>query len=801
MAQKRKAVTRDSPEADEVALSDGGSDLGDILLNGNLADSSGEEPELEEDDGSEDGDDENGDLEDLPESVDDDEEEEEEEDGFGEFEEETDLTDEDDDDGQLLAPKTKGLSQYESLLGDALAEENEGENKMPYTLTKDANGNMRFEYHEIDPVYDSDDSALEATNTIGNIPLSFYDAFPHVGYDIEGKKISRPAKGEALDTLLDTIEIPQGWTGLKDSTTGKDMLLSAEELQILKQIQRDEAPEGYDPYAPAMEWFTNKGNVEVMGLSSAPEPKRRFVPSKHGAKRIMKLVRLVREGKIKPWRPQEEEEEEDDVVTFDLWANEGPRNDHAMNLGPAPKPPPPTHELSIHPPPEYLPDDKERKEWEEADEEERRDVLPTDYDSLRKVPAYEGFVKERFNRALDLYLAPRVQRHKTDIDPDSLLPQLPSPEELKPYPTRTAIHFPHHSSLVRTCDVSPNGLWLATGSNDGVVRVWEVISGHLAFAVNLNPESRRTENSEMINVVRWRPTADGFILAVATGETLFFLIPPLCSPAIEAHSRELLSAGFGYATTSSSTSSTKKANSLGPWIRPNLPNSSSPTSPNASVLLSVALRRTIKSLSWHRSGDYCSSVSPDAHSKAIAIHRLSKHLTQFPFRLKNLPQCAVFDPIRPRFAVATQRNIHVYDLSRQMLIKTLNPGAKWISSMSVHSSGDLILAGSYDKRLLLHDLDLSQAPYKTLRYHQKAIRSVKFHTGFPLFADASDDSTVQIFHIGVGGSEISNASVVPLKILKGHKVHNQLGVLEVAWVPKRAFLITAAADGDARLWV
>lgn len=119
-----------------------------------------------------------------------------------------------------------------------------------YTVTTDANGNERYVYGEIDPTYDSDDSdAPVTTNTIGNIPLSFYDSYPHIGYDINGKRIMRPAKGEALDALLDSIEIPKGWTGLTDPTTGKPLNLSQDELEVLRKIQMNEIPEdGYDPY-------------------------------------------------------------------------------------------------------------------------------------------------------------------------------------------------------------------------------------------------------------------------------------------------------------------------------------------------------------------------------------------------------------------------------------------------------------------------------------------------------------------------------------------------------------------------
>lgn len=138
--------------------------------------------------------------------------------------------------------------------GDDLASkeviDNEDDDAPNYRVVTDANGAVRYEYDEIDPVYDSDDSdAQEATNTIGNIPLSFYDSYPHIGYDINGKKIMRPATGDALDALLDTIEVPKGWTGLTDPETGKPLNLSQDELELLRRLQMGEVPEdGYDPY-------------------------------------------------------------------------------------------------------------------------------------------------------------------------------------------------------------------------------------------------------------------------------------------------------------------------------------------------------------------------------------------------------------------------------------------------------------------------------------------------------------------------------------------------------------------------
>lgn len=124
------------------------------------------------------------------------------------------------------------------------------DDKPNYRVVKDANGGERYEYEEIDAVYDSDDTDAQGpTNTIGNIPLSFYESYPHIGYDINGKKIMRPATGEALDALLDSIELPKGWTGLTDPETGKPLNLSQEELELLKKLQMNEIPsDDYDPY-------------------------------------------------------------------------------------------------------------------------------------------------------------------------------------------------------------------------------------------------------------------------------------------------------------------------------------------------------------------------------------------------------------------------------------------------------------------------------------------------------------------------------------------------------------------------
>jgi len=323
---------------------------------------------------------------------------------------ETSEAESDDQDAEALSSKDTP-SGVNRTAGDEDGAQAEEDGDVPnYRVTTDANGGVRYEYDEIDPVYDSDDTDAQGpVNTIGNIPLSFYDSYPHIGYDINGKKIMRPAAGEALDALLDSIELPKGWTGLTDPSTGKPLNLTQEELELLRRVQQQEIPEeGYDPYPDMVEYFTSI--EEKMPLSSAPEPKRRFVPSKHEQKRVMKLVRAIREGRILPYKPPEErekEEEEKEETHYDLWHDEVPTEPHIMHI-PAPKLPPPGHDArfvairdphgarpvsltegSYNVPAEYVPTKEEKEAWENTDPEEReKEYLPQKYDSLRKVPGY-----------------------------------------------------------------------------------------------------------------------------------------------------------------------------------------------------------------------------------------------------------------------------------------------------------------------------------------------------------------------------------------------------------------------------
>ncbi|MBW0497841.1 hypothetical protein O181_037556 [Austropuccinia psidii MF-1] len=237
-----------------------------------------------------------------------------------------------------------------------------------------------------------------------------------------------------------------------------------------------------------------------MPLSEKPEPKQRFIPSKWENKKVVKIVRDICQGCIVPNKPNVEKPQ-----FYGIWSSEDqPRAMGPMYM-PAPKLKLPGHIKSYNPPAEYLFDEDKSKAWEQDDPSDRKiDLIPAKYPSLRLVPAYSDFVQQHFDCCLDLYLAPQMlrRRAKLDIsDPSKLLPKLPSPKDLRPFPSVCAIKYIHkNGTWIRTLSIDPRRMWVSTGSDDGQVRVWECKVGCCAFKWNLG-----INDSKPVYSLEWFP--------------------------------------------------------------------------------------------------------------------------------------------------------------------------------------------------------------------------------------------------------------------------------------------------------
>eukprot|EP00607_Mallomonas_marina_P010421 CAMPEP_0182423966 /NCGR_PEP_ID=MMETSP1167-20130531/10067_1 /TAXON_ID=2988 /ORGANISM="Mallomonas Sp, Strain CCMP3275" /LENGTH=258 /DNA_ID=CAMNT_0024603381 /DNA_START=160 /DNA_END=933 /DNA_ORIENTATION=+ len=198
-------------------------------------------------------------------------------------------------------------------------------------------------------------------------------------------------------------------------------------------------------------------------------------------------------------------EEEEDIIS------ENKKNFHL----PAPKMPLPGHAESYNPPDEYLMTEEEIEKMLDLDPLERQyDFIPKKYDSLRHVQGYNNFIRERFERCLDLYLCPRKLKRRLNIDPNTLIPRLPKPSELKPYPNSLCLQYLGHEGKIRGLSLSSDGQYLASCSDDKTVRIWEVETCLCRYHWSFQ--------SPVIGV-EWNPNPSHHILAVLVNTQIVFI--------------------------------------------------------------------------------------------------------------------------------------------------------------------------------------------------------------------------------------------------------------------------------------
>lgn len=641
-------------------------------------------------------------------------------------------------------------------------------------------GSKKTTPQTVDDEYYHDSSDEEdIRNTVGNIPMEWYRDYPHIGYDVEGKKLIKPKKGDELDQFLQRMDNPDYWRTVTNKMTGQNVKLTKEDLNLIENLMLQRTPGGaQETYEPWIDFFTH--DTMIHPVTNRPADKRSFIPSKWEKLKVGQMVHAIKMGWMK--RSTDKKENKDDKKYYMLWKDEEESEATRRYRAhiPAPKTPLPGHGESYNPPPEYLFTKEEEEKWLSQEPEERRmNFIPQKYSSLRLVPAYPRFVNERFERCLDLYLCPRQQKTRMNINPEDLIPKLPKPKDLQPFPTQLAIIYKGHTDIIRCISVDPTGQWLVSGCDDETIKLWEISTGRClkTMKVNGTPKS-----------IAWNPNPAISLVLIAMDHTLMIINPGLGDKVIVSNTDTMLQ-------TFELTESEPGKKLPIDWTV------CDGDDYDEGCRFKLSHPKEITQVSWHGKGDYFSSVMPKGDSKAVLIHQLSRRRSQTPFtKSKGMIQCVYFHPIRPFLFVATQRYVRVYNLLKQELTKKLMTNCRWVSSMAVHCGGDNLVIGSYDCKLSWFDLDLSTKPYQTLRHHKKAVRQVSFHKRYPLFASASDDGTVIVCHGMVYNDLLQNPLIVPVKVLHGHKITKDLGVIDCVFHPTQPWVFSSGADGTIRLY-
>ena len=307
--------------------------------------------------------------------------------------------------------------------------------------------------------HDTSSDEEYVANTIGQeIPLDWYKSeFDHIGYDASGKPIIPKGDGDVITRMLlargENEESKEFRRSVYDERNDETTVLTDRELAMVKRIVSGKfAHAELDAEPDYVDWFSGEKLKAPLG-GELHEPKSRFIPSKWERMKIEKIARGIREGTIRIRTEEEEMQDKNKQKIYLLWGDDDAVENQDEILKrkrktgggyiPAPKNKLPGHKDSYHPSPEYLTTIENDKQ-EEEEKTKNNKLIVKDFEKMRNVPAYPNFVSETFERCLDLYLCPRTTKIKLNINPESLVPRLPLPKELRPFPTTQSIAYIGH---------------------------------------------------------------------------------------------------------------------------------------------------------------------------------------------------------------------------------------------------------------------------------------------------------------------------------------------------------------------
>lgn len=357
-------------------------------------------------------------------------------------------------------------------------------------------------------------------------------------------------------------------------------------------------------------------------------------------------------------------------------------------------------------------------------------------------------------------------------DPNCLIPELPSPEDLKPFPTTVSLDFNFHETCVRSISVSPCGNFLASGDEAHNVIVWSTKTSKIL---------RKYHTEDKVNdAVSWGPTDSPYcLLVVANSDHVHVFAPALYSPEVNQATRAMIESSKN--TYALDKKANDKKEQFCAW--------NFTEDYRGEPMISLHLKNVISKVVWHPKGDYFATMAHNVQmTSQVLIHSLSRSTTQRPFsQTKGIIQAVAFHPLKPNFFACTQQTVFQYNLQKQSVVAKYKSGSQFISSITVHPKGDNFVLGTYDKKVIWFDMDMGSEPYKVMKYHDKAIRDVSFHQGkWPLMSSASDDGSLNIFYAMVYNDLLQNALVVPVKVLKGAHTpcpNTKLGAMGCVWHP------------------
>ena len=421
---------------------------------------------------------------------------------------------------------------------------------------------------------------------------------------------------------------------------------------------------------------------------------------------------------------------------------------------------------------------------------------------LRRIPRYDNLIEEELERCCDLFLSARTIKKKLDLKENEILPDLPKPEELRPFPTKECIVYKGHESSIRALCCDPNGNVLISADNGNLVFFWDIPTAKIITKFDLKEKVRCIKINKFLHLV-----------VICTVSHVFFILPRYLEKKYKNEVNDFIKNKI-YPKIEENFPKNKKnedekketeedknrtVNDSFVW---KIPKKNSKKEKQGILFYMKWTQGTIKDIVWHNKGDYFGTISKNMQGKTqVFIHSLTKMTHQLPIsHIKGNANCISFIPNKPHFIVATNSNLFVYNLQKQELIKKFISNLNTIHRICLHKNGKDLIAGDKSGKVAWFQLEFSTKPFKLMDYHQDKIKSVDFNANYPLFLSCSGNGKLLVYHGKVNEEELIDPLIVPLKVLKTNNVQGSNEFTCACFHPKQIWIFSGGEDGKIRLW-
>jgi WD40 repeat protein/serine/threonine protein kinase len=343
-----------------------------------------------------------------------------------------------------------------------------------------------------------------------------------------------------------------------------------------------------------------------------------------------------------------------------------------------------------------------------------------------------------------------------------------------------------HQNSVRSVVWSPDGRFIASGSQDHTIRVWDAASGqllrtlekhsHWVRSVAWSPDGRFLASGSDDNTVRIWDAANGQLLRTLTGH--------------ESWINHVKWSPDGRYVISASHDGTLRIWEVS----------------TGEVIRTMYHTPAASSVAWSHDGSYIVSGSDGALRLRHAgtgklLHRLIGH-TGWVGDVMWSPDD------RYIVSASADNTVRMWDAATGAMLRVLSGHTEYVNTTVWSPDGRYVVSGGWDDVIIIW-LARTGERLATLTGHKDGVWSVAWSSDGRFLASGSADGTIRIWGLNRTASAVTptrtstpvaGAAVpvrmIELRTLTGHEKRVQ----SVAWSPDGRFLASGADDNTVRVW-